>query len=164
MSPQEPMLALVAAVADNGVIGKDGGMPWHVPEDLRHFKERTLGHAIVMGRRTHESIGRALPRRHNIVVTRNPNYEAPGCTVCGGLEEAITLARREGDPMPCVIGGATLYSEAMPRATHLFLTRIEGSPEGDTYFPAIPEGLFEETERRPGQTPGVWFATYEKRG
>jgi dihydrofolate reductase len=147
-------LALIVAVARNGVIGRSGDLPWHLSEDLKHFKETTTGHAIIMGRKTHESIGRALPKRRNIVVTRS-GAKFEGCETAGSLEEAIALARTS-DECPFVIGGASLYEEALPVATELHLTTIDEDVEGDTFFPMdLPE--FVEVESRKGETPGLTF-------
>ena len=153
-------LALIVAVARNGVIGRDGDLPWHVSEDLAHFKKTTSGHAIIMGRKTHESIGRALPKRRNIVVTRSGNaFE--GCETAASFDEAMALARTT-DPCPFVIGGASLYEEALPLATELHLTMIDQDVEGDTYFPTqLPD--FEEVESRPGKTRGVTFRVLRRR-
>ena len=154
-------LALIVAVARNGVIGRDGALPWHVSEDLKHFKKTTTGHVIIMGRNTHDSIGRALPGRRNIVVTRTAGAVFPGCETANSLEEAIALARTT-DNCPFIIGGASLYEEALPFATKLHLTTIDEDVEGDTYF---PEDLseFEEVESRPGETPGVVFRVLRRR-
>jgi dihydrofolate reductase len=154
-------LALIVAVARHGVIGKDGALPWHVSEDLKHFKKTTTGHVIIMGRNTHDSIGRALPERRNIVVTRAASSVFPGCETAHSLPEAITLARTTDD-CPFIIGGASLYEEALPFATELHLTTIDEDVEGDTYF---PEDLsaFEEVESRPGETPGVVFRVLRRR-
>jgi len=154
-------LALIVAVARNHVIGKDGGLPWHVSEDLKHFKKTTTGHVIIMGRNTHDSIGRALPGRRNIVVTRKAGAVFPGCEAAHSLEEAITLARTT-DSCPFIIGGASLYKEVLPIATELHLTTIDEDVEGDTYF---PEDLseFEEVESRDGETPGVVFKVLRRR-
>ncbi len=148
-------LALIAAVARNGVIGKDGALPWHLSEDLKHFKRTTDGRAIIMGRKTHDSIGRPLPKRRNIVVTRTTGAVFPGCEAAHSLDEAIALARGTDD-CPFIIGGASLYEEALPLATELHLTTMDEDVEGDTYF---PEDLsqFEEVENRKGETPGVVF-------
>jgi len=154
-------LALIAAVARNGVIGKRGELPWHVSEDLRHFKKTTSGHAVIMGRKTYESIGRPLPKRRNIVVSRQADREFPGCEAALSLDEAIASARST-DPCPFIIGGASLYEDALPIATELHLTMIDEEVEGDTYF---PEDLsaFEEVESRKGDTPGVIFRLLRRR-
>ena len=148
-------LALIVAVARGGVIGRDGALPWHLPEDLEHFKKTTRGHTIIMGRRTHESIGRALSGRRNIVVTRSAPAAFPGCETAQSLREAIAMARRT-DECPFVIGGASLYEQALPLATELHLTTIDRDVEGDTYFP-MELAEFDESECREGETPGVVF-------
>ena len=154
-------LALIAAVARNGVIGRDGDLPWHISEDLKHFKKKTDGHAIIMGRKTHESIGRALTSRRNIVVTRS-GAAFEGCETAASLEEAIDLARAT-DECPFVIGGSSLYEAALPLATELHLTTIDEDVAGDTYF---PEDLsaFEEVETHPANTEKVTFRLLRRRG
>ncbi len=139
-------VVLVAAVAENGVIGADGGLPWSLPEELRHFRATTLGHTVVMGRRTYESIGRPLPGRTNVVVTRDPDWHRAGVHVAGDVGAAIALARGlEGDVM--VIGGGQVYAAAMPLATHQVLTEVHAAPDGDTYYPATDRSLWRETGR-----------------
>ena len=154
-------LALIVAVSRNGVIGHDGGLPWHISEDLKHFKRTTIGHAIIMGRRTHESIGRALPSRRNIVVTRRPGAEFADCEVATSLPAAVALAR-SSDPLPFVIGGASLYQEALPHATEIHLTAIDDDFEGDTTL-SIDLNDFDEVESRPGETRGVTFRLLRRR-
>ena len=152
-------LALVVAIGDGGVIGKDNGLPWRVPEDLRHFKAMTTGHAVIMGRKTHASIGRPLPNRRNIIVSRSADA-FDGCELARSLEEAITLARTT-DPEPRVIGGAQIYEEALPLATRIFLTEVHGNYEGDTFLHLDRAG-WRETSRRPAETEGVEFVTLER--
>lgn len=142
---QEPMLSLIVAAGERNEIGKAGGMPWHLPADLKHFKATTLGKPVVMGRHTHESIGKALPGRRNIVVTRNPAYRAEGCEVAHSLQEALRLAGDAAEVM--IIGGAALYREALPRAERIYLTRIAGQFEADTYFPALDMQEWQEKQR-----------------
>ena len=144
-------LTLVVAAAENGVIGRDGDLPWRLPADLAHFKRVTLGKPIVMGRRTWESIGRPLPGRTNIVVTRNPEYSAPGAVVVSSLEDAADHARELGAGELMVIGGAGLYAAALPRAGRILLTRVHASVPGDTEMPPIDASEWEvvATERRP---------------
>jgi dihydrofolate reductase len=135
--PGHPEITLVVAVAANGVIGRDGGLPWRLPEDLRRFKAATLGKPVVMGRRTFESIGRALPGRHNIVLTRRPDYRPadPAVTVVTDLDGALRAA---GDvPEVMVIGGAEVYALALPQASRILLTRVEAEVAGDTRFPPL---------------------------
>lgn len=152
-------LALVVAIADGGVIGKEGGLPWHLPEDMRHFKAVTMGHAIIMGRKTHASIGRPLPGRRNIVVSRTVDaFE--GCEKASSLEEAIALARATDDE-PRIIGGAAIYEAALPLATRIFLTEVHREVEGDAFFHLDRSG-WREVERRPGETEGVEFVTLER--
>jgi len=141
-----PLTVVVAWDADR-VIGRDGGLPWHHPADLAHFRRTTLGHAIVMGRRCHEAIGRALPGRRNLVVTRNPAFRAPGVEAFPSFEAALEAAY-ETDPAPCVVGGAEIYALAMPRATRLVVTEIPGRHEGDVVFPAFDEAAWVETARQ----------------
>jgi dihydrofolate reductase len=135
--PTRLPLAIVVAMAKNRGIGLGGKLPWHLPEDLKRFKALTLGHALIMGRKTHESIGRALPGRRNLVVTRS-GASFPGCETAGTLLDAMTLARQT-DALPMVIGGAELYAQALPYATHLYLTRVDRDVEADTFFPALIE-------------------------
>jgi dihydrofolate reductase len=146
MSQRAP-LAIVVAAARNGVIGRGGALPWHYPEDLRHFRAVTRGHAVIMGRKTHQSIGRPLPDRRNIVVTRDAGFTAPGCEAAGSLEQAIALAR-ETDAEPRIIGGAEIYAAALPLATVLLLTEVQLDVQGDVFFPSWEIGAWRETERR----------------
>ena len=152
-------LALVVAMTPDRVIGKDGDMPWHIPEDLRHFRRVTTGHAIIMGRKTHESIGRPLPGRQNIVITRNTAAQYPGCDVVHSLEEAIALAREGGDEEPRVVGGGAIYTLALPLATKLILTEVDLDVDGDTFFPEYEPERWTETDRRAGE--GVVYRTLE---
>lgn len=135
--------SLVVARARNGVIGRDNALPWHLPADLAHFKRITQGHPVVMGRRTHESIGRPLPGRHNIVVTRTPGWKADGCTVVGSLEAAYAAAGNV--PEVFVIGGSALYAAALPGADRIYLTEIDADVSGDTVFPEIDPAGWVET-------------------
>ena len=153
-------LALIVAVSDNGVIGVDGQLPWHIPEDLKHFRKNTTGHAIIMGRKTFDSIGRPLPRRRNIVVTRNTNLKIEGVEVVHSLNEAISLARTEDDE-PRIIGGSSLYAEAMPQITTMILTKVHQQVEGDTFFPAYDESSWKVTASTPGD--GCTFLTLERK-
>ena len=136
-------ISLIVAMGDNRAIGLDGGMPWHLSADLRRFRRITLGKSIIMGRRTHESIGRPLPGRKNIVLTRNRNYSAPGCTVVRDLDAALAVADGEET---LVIGGAALYAECLPRADRLYLTLIHRDFPADTFFPEFDRSDWIETE------------------
>lgn len=133
------MLAIIAAYDQNRVIGRDGRMAWHIPGEQRRFRELTTGAAVVMGRRTWQEIGRALPNRLNIVLSGNPDFSAPGCLVAHSLEEAIALA---GELDVYVSGGAAVYAQALPLAQRLYLTEIDAAYPGDTFFPAFDESLF----------------------
>ncbi|HEY3076832.1 MAG TPA: dihydrofolate reductase [Burkholderiales bacterium] len=140
-----PKIYLVAAVAANGVIGRNGRLPWHLPEDLKHFKRLTLGHPVIMGRRTWESLGRPLPGRDNIVVTRTAGYEAPGAALASSLEAALALCA--GESVVFVIGGQQLFAESLPIAAGLVLTEIYRDYEGDTWFPQYDRSSWRETQR-----------------
>lgn len=143
-------VVLVAAVADNGVIGRAGGLPWHLPEDLKHFRATTTGHAVVMGRLTYQSLGRPLPNRTNIVISRRPGWAADGATVVATLDEALAAASEvAGDVM--VIGGAQVYAAAMPVADVQILTEVHQTPDGDTYYPSFDRAQWRETRREPGE-------------
>ncbi len=126
-------IAIVVAMAANRVIGRDNQLPWHLPADLKHFKQLTLGKPVVMGRKTYASIGRPLPERTNIVVTRDRDYEAPGCVVVHSLDEALAAAGEAAEVM--VIGGAGIYRQVLPRTDTLYLTEVHAEFEGDTLFP-----------------------------
>lgn len=141
-------ITLVVAAAENDVIGRDGALPWHLPADLARFKRATLGHPVLMGRRTHESIGRPLPDRTNIVLTRRPGYEAPGCTVVHGLDDAIRAGEATGSDELMVIGGAAIYASMLPVADRILLTRVHAELEGDTRFPELGPGWEEHARER----------------
>jgi len=154
-------LALVVAVANGGVIGKGGTLPWRISEDLRHFKRATVGHAVIMGRKTWDSIGKPLVDRRNVVVTRNTELRIPGVEVVPSLEAAIALAH-EQDEEPRVIGGAELYRLALPLATRILLTEVARDVEGDTFFPHLDRTEWREIERRAGEDPTVSYVTLER--
>ena len=135
--------SFVVAVARNGVIGHTNGLPWRLPADLAFFKRLTMGHPIIMGRKTHESIGKALPGRLNIVVTRTPGYAAPGCTVVDTVEAAYVAAA--GADEVFVIGGAQVYDAAFDSADRIYLTEVEAQIAGDTYFPRFDRRDWTET-------------------
>ena len=141
MSHGRPVVSLVAATTENHVIGRAGGMPWHLPDDLAHFKRLTRGHTVIMGRKTFDEIRRPLPERRNVVITRNPAFQPEGVTVVGSLDEALALAA--GEPEVFVIGGGEIYRQAMDRADRLHLTRIRVALEGDTWFPVFNQDDWE---------------------
>ncbi len=129
---------LVVAIAENGVIGRDGGLPWRLSTDMRRFKETTMGKPVVMGRKTWESFPRQpLPGRHNIVITRDRGYSAEGATVVASLDEALAAARRDGADEACIIGGGEIYAQSLPVADRLDVTHVLATIEGDTRFPPI---------------------------
>jgi len=140
-----PRIFLVAAVAANGIIGAGGKLPWHIPEELKHFKRLTLGHPIIMGRRTWESLKGPLPQRENIVVTRTPGYEAPGAAVANSLGAALAMCT--GEPVVFVIGGTQLFEESLPIAAGMVLTEIQRDYQGDTSFPAWDRAQWRESQR-----------------
>ncbi len=160
------MLSLIAAVARNGVIGKDNQLLWHLPGDMRHFRETTRGKPVIMGRKTWESLPekfRPLPGRLNIVVSRDQRYAAPGATLAGSLEDAIEIAGNAEEAF--IIGGAELYRQAMPFADRLYLTEIAADYSGDTWFPEIlPEDWQETSRSQPVEEAGLvyTFALYQR--
>lgn len=158
-----PRVYLIAAVAANRVIGANGKLPWHLPEDLKHFKALTLGHPLIMGRKTWESLGKALSGRENIVVTRAPGYDAPGASVASSLDGALALCA--GEPTVFVIGGGELYSAALPLADGLVLTEIQRDYAGDARFPRFDRSAWRETQRKPQTSADGLrfdFVLYEK--
>ena len=138
------IVSFVVAVARNGVIGHTNGLPWRLPADLAFFKRLTMGHPIIMGRKTYASIGKALPGRLNIVVTRSPGFEAPGCTVVDSMQAAYRAA--DGAQEVFVIGGAQIYEAAFASADRIYLTEVESHIDGDTYFPRFDRSQWSETE------------------
>lgn len=159
------MLEMIVAHAQNGVIGNAGAMPWHIPEDLKHFRSVTTGAAVIMGRKTFESIGRPLPKRLNIVITRQANYAAPGCTVVSDLAAALEAAKASDRQI--IIGGGEIYRQALPQADRLWITEIAASPAGDTTFPNLNEADWETTllSALPaeGDRPAVKFLRLDRR-
>lgn len=146
-------LSLIVAMARNRVIGRHGGMPWRLPADLRRFRQLTMGKPIIMGRRTHEAIGRALPGRHNIVVTHQRDYRAPGCSVTGSLAAALQLSGLAAEIM--VIGGSELYRSALPEADRIYLTEVHAEPAGDVLFPALVAERWQEIQREDHAADGA---------
>jgi dihydrofolate reductase len=172
MTARPPVpLVLVVAVADNEVIGREGALPWRLKSDLQHFRAVTMGHPLLMGRRTYESIGRPLPGRTSIVVTRDPAFAAPGIVVAATLVAALEAARgdalRRGADAIMVIGGADIYAQTLPMAARLEITRVHANPAGDTYFPAIDPAIWREVGRRAGEAgpedeAAVTFLRFER--
>ena len=167
MTTARPEIVMVVAAADNGVIGHEGKMPWHLPADLRHFKRVTTGKPVIMGRKTFESIGRPLPGRHNIVLTRTQGWGAEGVTTVANLAEAIAAAglnpRVRADEI-MIIGGSEIFALARPIATRIELTRIHITPPGDTIFDAPEPGQWREVSRADhpadGEAPAHSFLSF----
>lgn len=160
-------LAVIAAVARNGVIGRDGGLPWRIPADLKFFKTTTMGKPMIMGRRTFESIGKALPGRTSIVVTRRPDFAAAGVEIAADVDQALAMAAATGADEAMVIGGGEIYAAVLPRADRLYLTEVNLDAEGDVYFPPFDRAQWREVSREDhpadGDTPAFSFVVLERR-
>lgn len=158
----QPRIAMIAALANNRVIGRDNTLPWHISADLKHFKRTTLGKPIIMGRKTFESIGRPLPGRPNIVVSRRANFQPEGVSVVDNAEQAVALGRavaiEEGAEEVMVIGGEQLYRSLLPLAQRLYLTEVHCDIEGDAWFPPLDAG-WREVERQSG-SEGDWHFSF----
>ncbi|MEG0466984.1 MAG: dihydrofolate reductase [Mucinivorans sp.] len=153
------MISIIVAIATNGVIGCHNRLIWHISEDLKRFKSLTMGHPIVMGRKTFASIGRALPGRQNIVISRDKALKIDGVDVVASMEEAIKIASTDGEIF--IIGGGEIYHLALPLASKLYVTQVEQSPQGDTFFPEIDENEWLETHREEHE--GFAFIDYSRR-
>lgn len=138
-------ISIVVAIAENHAIGKDNKLLWHLPNDLKHFKEITSGHTVIMGRKTYDSVGRPLPNRRNIIITRQP-IEIEGCEVVNSVEAALALCA--GTPEVFIVGGAEIYKQVMHLTDKIFLTIVHANIEGDTYFPEIEPAIWKETQRQ----------------
>jgi dihydrofolate reductase len=167
----DPQIAIIVAVASNGVIGDGGGMPWRLSTDLKRFKAITLGKPVVMGRKTFQAIGRPLPGRHNIVLTRDDSYSAEGVETATSMREALRLARDYARPNDadeiCVIGGGEIYAMALPLADVLRVTHVEAMPDGDTRFPPIDGYDWDMIEEQsfpigPGDSDPTRYAVYRR--
>jgi len=168
MSPakrNEPRISIIVAMAKNRVIGADNGIPWHLPNELKLFKSVTMGHHIVMGRRTYESINRLLPGRTTVIVTRQPGYRVSGAKIAHGLEDAIAAC--DADDEIFVIGGAELFKSALPIADRIYLTTVDAEPAGDTLMPEFDLGKWRETSSQSypadnGHRHAYRFAVYDR--
>ena len=161
-------LALIAAVADNGVIGRDNKLPWHLPADLRHFKELTMGKPLIMGRKTFDSLGKPLPGRPHIIVTRAQDFSYPGCYIVHDLDAALQCASdllADPDSEVMVIGGAEIYHLLLPRIQRMYLTEVHCQVEGDAFFPTFDRSQWQEVARKDCTTAELSysFAVYERR-
>lgn len=157
------IISLIVAMSENRVIGIDNSLPWHLPGDLKWFKRNTVGKTVIMGRKTYESIGRPLPERRNVVISRNPDYQAPGCDVVPGLEQALALVEPDGEAM--IMGGASLYEQTLPRADRLYLTLVHAQVDGDAWFPEVHFDQWHELERidhEGGETHPYSFLVWER--
>lgn len=166
-------IALIAAAASNGAIGLEGGMPWHISADLKYFKQVTIGAPVIMGRKTYESIGGALPGRSNIVITRNTAFQPPDADVvhdvAGAIRKALALAEIDGSAQVFVIGGAEIYRQALDAADRVYLTEIDGEFPGDAFFPELPADSWREAAREPHAPekaggPAFSFVVYDRVG
>jgi len=147
-------ISLIVAQGDNRVIGRQGGMPWHLSGDFKFFKATTMGKPVIMGRKTHQSIGRPLPGRTNIVVTRDPAFAAEGVELARDLTAALELAAATGSPEIMVIGGAEIYRQALADADRIYLTEVHLSPDGDAHFPALAADEWREVSRESRSEKG----------
>lgn len=161
------ILSHIVAASENNVIGSNNTLPWNIPEDMKFFREKTKGHIVIMGRKTYESMGKPLPNRLNIVITRQKDYAIDGAQVVASLREAIDIARKEtakwGEEV-FIIGGGEIYRESLPMVDLVYLTRIHAEVEGETKYPALSSLNFEvvEERERPG-SPAFTFMTYQKK-
>jgi dihydrofolate reductase len=156
------MISIIVAMSENRVIGKDNSLIWKLSDDLKRFKKITMDSTIVMGRKTYESIGRPLPKRKNVIITRDPNYEAKGCVVVNSIEDAITESNND-----CfIIGGGEIYKQAMPLADKMYVTIVHENFDGDTFFPMIDEKwaevLVEKNEKDDKNEYNYTFINYER--
>ncbi len=162
-------ISLIAAVAENGVIGREGGLPWRIAEDLQFFKATTLGKPVIMGRKTYDSIGKPLPGRLNIVLTRDSAWRALGVTTARDLDAALRIAKQSGADEAMIIGGAAVYEAALPIAERIYLTQVHREFDGDTLFPFLDPQVWAETGRRDKSAGSdapfdYTFITLERRG
>lgn len=156
---QKPIVSIIAAMSLNRVIGKGGAIPWHISEDSKYFKEKTTGHAIIMGRATFQSLGRPLPNRTNIVITRDTSFQAPGCIICGSLEKAIEKAKAIEQEEIFIIGGGQVYAETIGIADKLYLTLVHKEFTGDAFFPDYTD--FKIVSKRDGASEGLQYSFLE---
>jgi dihydrofolate reductase len=158
------MIALVVAAARNGAIGKENKLLWHLPNDLRFFKNLTWGSVVIMGRKTFESVNKPLPGRLNIVITRNQSWKHEGVRVCGSLDEALHVAHQAGYKTIFIIGGADIYSQSMPLADQIYLTRVHADLEGDVFFPDPDPLIWErvQTDHHSADEKNTWAHNIER--
>lgn len=162
------IISLIVAAAENNVIGKNNQLPWHLPADMKYFKQTTAGHTVIMGRGTFESLGKPLPGRTNIVITRQQHFKAPGCTIVGSIADAISYAKENGTAETFIIGGGEVFRQSMSLAHRIYLTRIFHSFDGDTFFPELNTDewkMISEERHQPDEKNKYAFAfqLFEKR-
>jgi len=157
------LVSLIVAMDEKLGIGKDGTLPWRLSADLKRFKELTMGHHIIAGRKTHESIGRPLPGRHTIVVSRNPDYDAQGCFVVPSLDQAVELARSRGETEAFIVGGAEIYRDALAVVDRIYLTHVNAAVAADTYFPVWDQSQWqlEESAHVPADEKNQYPSTFK---
>jgi dihydrofolate reductase len=156
----QPKISLIAAVAKNLAIGKNNQLLWHIPEDFKHFKEKTKGHVVIMGSRTFESLGKPLPNRTNIVIASDKNYQAPGCIMVHSVDEAVVEAKKVEEKETFVIGGGSIYKQFLPLADKLYITLIDKEYEADTFFPPYDE-FKKITQTGEGEYKGLKYKFLE---
>ena len=156
--PSKPLLSLICAMDRNRLIGKNNSLPWHIPADLAFFKRTTMGKPVIMGRKTYESIGKPLPGRSNIIVTRNSSLSFPGCDIASGIDHAIALAQDSHEVM--IIGGASLYRQSLDKANQIYLTLIHHGFSGDTWFPEIDPDRWKQANREDFQADSTTSYPY----
>jgi dihydrofolate reductase len=166
VQPDKPRLSIITAMAANRVIGVENRLPWHLPEDLQHFKTLTMGHHIVMGRKTYDSIGKPLPGRTTIIITRNVDYAVPGCMAVNSIDAALIVAN--GDDEVFFVGGAALYAQALPLVDRIYLTEIKRDFPGDAHFPQFDLSQWNEVSREKHTTTGsepyeYHFVVYDRK-
>ncbi len=157
------MISIICAIGKNLAIGYQNKLLWNIPEDMAYFKEKTLGHTVIMGDRTFESIGKPLPNRKNIIITRNKNYKVDGCEVSNSLEKTLTWAQKQKEEI-FVIGGGQIYKQSLPFAQKLYLTLVDDAPKADTFFPEFKNDFSEikRSEKKEHQGVEFYFTIYEK--
>jgi dihydrofolate reductase len=156
------IISLLVAMDEKNGIGKDNHLPWHLSADLKRFKALTMGHHVIMGRKTYESIGRPLPGRTMVIITRSPDYQAEGCLVTHSLEEALDIARQAGETEAFVIGGGQIFAQALPLADRIYLTRVHTVSEADVFFPPldIEDWSIQDTSGVPADDKNQFSSTY----
>lgn len=162
LSKSKKMVTIIVAMGKNNAIGLENTMPWHLPKDLKHFKEKTSGHPVIMGRKTYESIGKPLPNRTNIVISRKENWFEEGILIVGSIKEAMKFAQKINEDY-FIIGGGSLYEQTMGLADRLIITEVDATPEADTFFPKIDEKIWKlvESTHEPADEKNAYDLTFK---